>query len=61
IVSIVDKFQNKATGPSKTRTKLREPVDPTAGVGFLEVSTDVSAFQGKTYKQVFHAPPATCP
>ncbi|MGI0148633.1 MAG: hypothetical protein ACREDF_03765 [Thermoplasmata archaeon] len=41
--------------------KLWEAVDPTTAVAFLEVSTDVSAFQGKTYKQVFPTPPPTCP
>jgi hypothetical protein len=30
-------------------------------VNFLEVQTDVSAFQGKTYKQVFATPPVICP
>ena len=39
--------------------KLHEPVDPNADVGFLEVSTGASAFQGKNYKGVL-SPLVTC-
>jgi len=61
IQSIVDKFQFDATSPSKTRTKLFEPVNPNSNVNFQEVSADVAAFQGKPYKQVSPAVPPTCP
>ena len=61
IVAIVAKFQGTEAGPSKTRTKLVEPLNPSTLVNFTEVAADVSAFQGKSYRQVFPMPPATCP
>lgn len=59
--SIVAKFQGSPTGPSKTRTKLVEPVNPANNVNFQEVTACISAFQGAAFKQVAPTPPATCP
>lgn len=59
--SIVAKFQGAPSGPSKTRTKLVEPVIPANNVNFQEVSACVSAFQGTLFRQAFPTPPATCP
>lgn len=61
IGSVLDKFAGRPTAPSKTRTKLREPVNPASLVNFQEAQAATSAFQGRTYKQLAPTPPPTCP
>lgn len=61
ITSILDKFRNMPGSPIKARTKLTDPIQPHTNVNFQGVSAAVSAFQGKTYKDVAVAPPPTCP
>ena len=64
IVAVVNKFQGvllPPAAPSKTRTKLNEPVNPATLVNFSDISADVAAFQGVLYKNKFPTPPATCP
>jgi len=61
ITALVARFRGLPFGPSKTRTKLREPVDPKAPLNFGEVSAGIAAFQAKTYRLVVPAPPVVCP
>jgi hypothetical protein len=64
IVAVVNKFggiQLPPAAPSKTRTKLSEPVNPSTLVNFQDIAANVAAFQGTAYKVKFPAAPATCP
>jgi hypothetical protein len=64
ITAVVNKFggiQLPPAAPSKTRTKLSEPVNPSTLVNFQDISGNVSAFQTTPYRIKYPAVPVVCP
>ncbi len=61
INALVAKQKFAANAPSKTRTKLREPLNPTTLVNASETFNCVTAFQGIPYRLTNPTPPPTCP
>ena len=59
--AVVAKHKFSAGCPNKSRTKLREPVNPPALVNALEIMDCITAFQGKPYKLRNPAVPPMCP
>ncbi len=62
--AVLANFQNAPTRPSKTRADLAGSIltpSSASAVNFQDVSACVAAFQGRAFKTVVTAPPATCP